>query len=67
MNALKTKKITMAEDLEVESERSELPPRIRKLISAAVRVWELKRGLGATCARHHLRIRKNEHAAAGIF
>ena len=65
MNALK--KNTITESLEIESERTELPPRIKKLIAAAVRVWELKRGIGATCARHRLRIRKNEHAAAGIL
>jgi hypothetical protein len=33
--------------LNVKLERGELPPRIRKLISAAVRVWELKRGIHA--------------------
>jgi len=38
-------------DLNVKSERVELPPRIRKLISAAVRVFELKRGLHATWPR----------------
>jgi hypothetical protein len=31
-------------DLKTKSGPSELPPRIGKLISAAVRVWELKRG-----------------------
>ena len=31
-------------DVKVESDQAGLPPRIRKLISAAVRVWELKRG-----------------------
>jgi len=34
-------------DLNVKSARAELPPRIRKLISAAVRVFELKRGIHA--------------------
>jgi hypothetical protein len=58
----------MTEDLEVERDRAELPPRIRKLISAAVRVWELKRGLrGGTCITHDVRIRKNGRAEAGTF
>ena len=35
-------------DLNVKSKRAELPPRIRKLISAAVRVFELKRGIHAS-------------------
>ena len=38
-------------DLNLKSGRAELPPRIRKLISAAVRVFELKRGLHATWPR----------------
>jgi hypothetical protein len=37
--------------LNVKSERTELPPRIRKLISAAVRVFELKRGIHASWPR----------------
>ena len=41
-----------AKDLQVfEWAPAKLPPRIRQLISAAVRVWEFKRGLRATCPR----------------
>jgi len=67
MNALKDKKNTIAEDRKIESERGELPPRIRKLISAAVRVWELKRGIRATCPTHHINVRRNQQAVTGIF
>ena len=35
-------------NLRVEADREDLPPRIRRLISAAVRVWELKRGIHVT-------------------
>ena len=67
MNALKNEKNTIAEDLEVRSERPELPVRIRKLISAAVRVWELKRGIGGTCPTPYLRVRRSERPTAGIY
>ena len=55
----------ITEDLELRSERAQLPPRIGKLISAAVRVWELKRAIrGGASVTHHLRGGRHGHAAA---
>jgi len=60
MNARKTKRNRIAEDLKAlrlkrkcaalvrrstNGHETDLPPRIRTLVAAAVRVWELKRGL----------------------
>ena len=63
MSARKNKKNTIAEDLKglrikrkctafvrssPSGQEKDLPPRSRTLISAAVRVWELKRGIHAS-------------------
>src|SRR6266496_6807415 len=50
--------------LNVKSGRAELPPRIRKLISAAVRVFELKRGLHPTW--HHARAYQSFELKRGL-
>jgi hypothetical protein len=66
MNATKNKKNMIAEHLKglrtqrkcravvrssPSAQEKDLPPRIRRLISAAVRVFELKRGIHATWPR----------------
>jgi len=45
------------EDLEIKVRNAELPPRLKQLISAAVRAWEIRRGIRSIYPTPGVRLR----------